>query len=88
MNLLAIYNLDHVNTVSIVTANVLFVLMFAFTPSITSSLITEGNIGTVGSAVLGIATSASYAFIKKINYSKLADNQKNRIDLEHQSKKG
>jgi hypothetical protein len=87
MNLLAIYNLDHVNTISVVTANVLFILMFAFTPSITSALITEGHIGAIGAAAVGIAASSSYAFIKKISYSKLNDNQKNRQDLENQSKK-
>lgn len=87
MNLLAIYNLDHVNTISIVTANVLFVILFVFTPLITSILITEGSIGTIGSTVIGIATSASYTVIRKINYSKITDNLKNRSDLEKQSKK-
>ena len=88
MNILALYNLDHVNTVSVVTANVLFVLMFIFTPAITSTLITEGNIGTIGSAVVGIATAASYSFVKKMNYSKMTDNLKNRNDLQRFSKKG
>ena len=87
MNLLAIYNLDHVNTISIVTANVLFVILFVFTPAITSILITEGSIGTIGSTMIGIATTASYVLIKKINYSKITDNLKNRSDLEKQSKK-
>ena len=87
MNLLAIYNLDKVNTISIVTANVLFVLMFVFTPAITSTLITEGSIGTIGSTMIGIATSASYLIIKKINYSKITDNLKNRSDLQNFSKK-
>lgn len=88
MNLLAIYNLNHVNTVSVITANVLFVLLFVFTPVITSTLITEGSIGTVGSAMIGIATSVSYTVIKKMNYAKLNDNLKNRNDLEKLSKKG
>ncbi len=87
MNLLAIYNLDHVNTISIVTANVLFVILFVFTPAITSTLITEGSIGTIGSTMIGIATSASYVLISRINHSKITDNLKNRSDLEKQSKK-
>jgi hypothetical protein len=88
MNLLAIYNLDHVNMVSVITANVLFVLMFIFIPVITSSLIGEGSIGTIGSTMIGIATTASFAVIKKMNYSKLTSNLKNRNDLENLSKKG
>ncbi len=88
MNLLALYNLDHVNTISIVTANVLFILLFVFTPVITSTLITEGSIGTIGSTMIGIATSASYVLLKKINYGKINHNLKNRSDLENQSKKG
>jgi hypothetical protein len=87
MNLVAIYNLDQVNTISVVTANILFVLLFVFTPAITSSLITEGGIGTIGSTMIGIATSASFTFLKKINKGKLLDNLKNRSDLQNLSKK-
>ena len=88
MNLVAIYNLDHVNTISVVTANVLFVLMFIFTPSITSGLITDGSIGHVGTTMIGIATTASFVMIKKMNHAKMNDNLKNRTELESQSKKG
>ena len=88
MNLLAIYNLDHVNTISIVTANVLFVLMFVFTPAITASLITEGSIGSIGTTMIGIATATSFVLIRKMSSAKMNDNLKNRSDLENFSKKG
>jgi hypothetical protein len=88
MNLLSIYNLDHVNMISVITANVLFVLLFIFTPAITSSLITEGSIGTIGSTMIGMATATSIALMKKINYLKAADNFKNRSDLGNLSRKG
>ncbi len=88
MNLVAIYNLDHVNTISVITANILFVIMFVFTPSITASLITDGTIGHFGSTAIGIATTASFVMMKKINYAKMNDNLKNRTELENQSKKG
>ncbi len=88
MNLIAIYNLDHVNTISVVTANVLFVLMFVFTPAITGSLITDGSIGHIGSTMIGIATTTTFLLVKRMNYGKLSDNLKNRTDLQDLSRKG
>ena len=88
MNLIAIYNLDHVNTISVVTANVLFVLMFIFTPAITGNLITDGSIGHIGSTMIGIATTATFLIVKKMNYGKMTDNLKNRNDLQDLSRKG
>ncbi len=84
MDLMSIYSLDNVNTVSIVTANVLFVLLFVFTPAITSALISEGSIGNIGSTMIGIGTSVSYAFLQKMRRygGNAISNLRNRDDLQ------
>lgn len=82
MNLLAVYHIQNVNTVSIVTANVLFICLFVFTPMITSSLISEGSIGTVGSTMIGAATATTYSLIKKVSFSKAKTNLLNRESLQ------
>lgn len=79
MNLTAIYNIENVNTISVITANVLFVLLFVFTPAITSSLVSEGNIGNIGSTMIGVATSTSYAIFKKVSNRKTMENLRNRF---------
>ncbi len=85
MDLMSIYSLDQVNTVSIITANVLFVLLFIFTPAITSALISEGSIGTIGSTMIGIATSASYAMMRRIRKQGAFTNLRNRDSLNDQT---
>ena len=85
MNLTAIYNIENVNTISVITANVLFVLLFVFTPAITSSLISEGGIGNIGSTMIGIATTTSFAFFRKMNLRKAALNLRNRSFLQNAS---
>ena len=86
MNLMAIYSMDKVNTVSIVTANVLFVLLFAFTPAITSSLLSEGSIGNIGSTMIGIATSTTYALLRRIRPFKAIANLRNRDALHDETR--
>jgi len=83
MNLTAIYNIENVNTISVITANVLFVLLFVFTPAITASLISDGNIGNIGSTMIGIATSTSYSIIRKMNVRKAMHNLRNRSLLQN-----
>ncbi len=85
MNLAAVYNLDQTNTISVITANVLFVLLFVFTPAITASLLSEGSIGTIGSTMIGIATSSAYAVYRQIRPSKALENLKNRQALQDQA---
>jgi len=85
MNLTAIYNIENVNTISVITANVLFVLLFVFTPAITSSLISDGSIGNVGSTMIGIATTTSFAFFRKMNLRKAAQNLRKRSFLQNAS---
>lgn len=85
MNLTSVYNIDNANSVSIITANVLFVTLFIFTPAITSSLISDGNIGTIGSTMIGITTSATYKFAKSSGLKKAASNLFNRKNLQDQS---
>jgi len=78
MNLTSIYNLQTTNAVSIITANVLFIILFVFTPMITRSLLSEGSVGHVGSTMVGMATVTTAAFIRKMNFSKAAANLRNR----------
>ena len=85
MNLTAIYNIDNANTISVITANVLFVLLFVFTPAITASLISEGSIGNIGSTMIGIATTTSYSIIRKMNVRKTIHNLRNRSLLQNAS---
>lgn len=85
MNLTAIYNIEHVNTISIITANVLFVLLFVFTPAITASLLSEGSIGNIGSTMIGVATSATYTLLRKVQPGKAIENLKNRQALQDQT---
>jgi hypothetical protein len=85
MNLMAVYNIQSVNTVSIVTANVLFICLFVFTPMITSILIAEGSIGTVGSTIIGTATATTYSLIRKINLSKVRTNLSNAEALKQKA---
>ncbi len=81
MNLMSIYDINNVNTISIITANVLFVLLFVFTPAITSALISEGSIGNIGSMMIGIATSSTYALVRKMQRGKALSNLQNRDSL-------
>lgn len=85
MNLMAIYDLPKTNAVSIITANVMFIILFVLTPLITRSLISEGSIGHVGSTMVGIATASTYAFIRKANMGKAKANLRNRDALEKKS---
>ena len=82
MNLLAVYHLQNVNTVSIVTANVLFICLFVFTPVITSSLLSGGSIGAVGSTMIGVATATTYSLLKKVSINKAKTNLLNRESLQ------
>jgi len=82
MNLLAVYHIQSVNTVSIVTANVLFICLFVFTPVITSSLLSGGSIGAVGSTMIGAATATTYSLLKKVSINKARTNLLNRESLQ------
>lgn len=82
MNLMAIYTLPKTNAVSIITANVLFIILFVFTPMVTRSLICEGSIGHVGSTMMGMATATTAMLIRKVNLGKAAANLRNRGALE------
>lgn len=82
MNLLAVYHIQNVNTVSIVTANVLFICLFVFTPVITSSLLSGGSIGAVGSTMIGVATATTYSLLKKVSINKAKTNLLNRENLQ------
>ena len=86
MNLMAIYNLPTTNAISVISANVLFVLLFVFTPAITRSLIHEGAIGNVGSTMIGIATATTYSLVRRGALGKAATNLRNRDLLETESK--
>ncbi len=85
MNLTSIYNIDNVNAISVITANVLFVMLFIFTPAITSSLISDGNIGTIGSTMIGITTATTLKLAKKMGAVKASSNLLNRKNLQDQS---
>lgn len=85
MNLTSIYNIENANAISVITANVLFVMLFIFTPAITSSLISEGNIGTIGSTMIGITTSTTLKLTKRMGSAKAASNLFNRKNLQDQS---
>jgi len=67
MNLTSIYNIADVNAVSIITANVLFVLLFVFTPAITASITSGASIGFVGSTFIGAATALTQRFARYIH---------------------
>ncbi len=81
MDLMSIYQIENVNTISIITANVLFVLLFVFTPAITSALISEGSIGNIGSTMVGIATASTYALMRRMQRGKALSNLSNRDKL-------
>jgi len=81
MDLMSIYQLENVNTISIITANVLFVLLFVFTPAITSALISEGSIGNIGSTMVGIATASTFALMRRMQRGKAMSNLSNRDKL-------
>ena len=63
--------------------NVLFVLLFVFTSAVTSALISGGSIGNIGSTMIGIGTSVSFALLQRMRrYGGNAwNNLRNRDDL-------